>query len=192
MCQPDLPHRKRCKRYDIAGHAHYLTFSCFRRQPFLTRDRARQWLLDAVQAAKAKHPFDLWAFVIMPEHAHLLIFPHPSATISGILKSIKQPVSQRALRWVQLHAPAFLASMADGQPNGQISYRFWQRGGGYDRNIWSLPEVVEKVRYIHENPLRRGLVDRPEQWPWSSWHAWECGADEPLSIDKHSLPWVSG
>jgi putative transposase len=82
--------------------------------------------------------------------------------------------------------------MADAQPNGLVRYRFWQRGGGYDRNIWSLGEVLEKVRYIHENPLRRGLVDRPEQWPWSSWRAWECGVDEPLPIDRHSLPWVSG
>jgi putative transposase len=192
MHAPEPPHRKQCKRHDIPGHAHYLTFSCFRRQPFLARERARRWLLDAIRAAKGKHPFDLWAFVIMPEHAHLLIFPREPATISDILKSIKQPVSQRALRWVQANAPAFLPNMADVQPNGRVSYRFWQRGGGYDRNIWSLPEVLEKVRYTHENPLRRGLVERPQQWPWSSWRAWECGGEEPLPIDKHSLPWVSG
>lgn len=186
----DPPHRKHCKRYDIRGHAHYLTFSCFRRQPFLSRDRSGQWLLDAIRAARAEHPFDLWAFVIMPEHAHLLIYPQGPATISNILKSIKQPVAQRAVRWVRANAPAGLSRMADMQPNGQIHYRFWQRGGGYDRNIWSLREVLEKVRYIHENPLRRGLVDRPELWPWSSWRAWERGIDEPLPIDSHSLPWA--
>jgi putative transposase len=192
MFTVDPSHRKQCKRYDIPGHAHYLTFSCFQRQAFLTRDRTRRWLCDAIRAAKKKQPFDLWAFVIMPEHAHLLVFPHERATISGILKSVKQPVAQRALHWVQANAPTFLPKMADPQPNGQLSYRFWQRGGGYDRNIWSLEEVIGKVRYIHENPLRRGLVERPEQWPWSSWRAWEYGVSEPLPIDSHSLPWASG
>jgi len=63
------------KRYDVPGHAHYLTFSCWRNQAFLGRDRARWWLLEAIDKARRWHPFDLWAWVIMPEHAHLMILP---------------------------------------------------------------------------------------------------------------------
>src|SRR4051812_1984620 len=75
----DPPHRKRCKRYNTPGQAHYLTFSCFHRQAFLSRDRSRQWLIDAIILSRAKHEFDLWAYVIMPEHAHLLVFPRRAA-----------------------------------------------------------------------------------------------------------------
>ncbi len=186
------PHRKTCKRYDIPGHAHYLTFTCFGNQPFFSRDRSRQWFFDALLAAKRRHPFDLWAFVIMPEHTHLLLFPREGTQISNVLQSIKQPVAQRAVAWVIAEARSFLPRMADIQPNGQTSHRFWQRGGGYDRNIWSCEEILEKVHYIHENPIRRGLVERADQWPWSSWRAWEEGVDEPIPIDRDNLPWASG
>ncbi len=61
--------RKRCRRYDEVGHAHELTFSCDRRLPLLSRDRTRHWLIEAIQAARGRTRFDLWAYVIMPEHA---------------------------------------------------------------------------------------------------------------------------
>ena len=69
------PHRKRVKHFDIPGHAHLLTFSCFRRMPFLSKDRTRRWFLEALGAARSALEFDLWAWVIMPEHVHLLIYP---------------------------------------------------------------------------------------------------------------------
>src|SRR5256885_16898359 len=70
-----FPHRKRCARYNVAAHAHFLTFSCYKRQPFLSKDRSCQWLAEAIVAAREKHNFDLWGYVFMPEHAHLLLFP---------------------------------------------------------------------------------------------------------------------
>ena len=188
MSLPGPIHRKRCKRYDVPWDAHYLTFSCFRRQAFLSRPRSCQWLLESVENARARRPFDLRAFVIMPEHAHLLIWPDEGVRISDILLSIKQPVTLRCVAWVRRNAPQFLAAMRDQQPNGKVFFRFWQRGGGYDRNMWSAPEIHEKMRYIHDNPVRRGLVARAEDWPWSSFRAWETGIDEPIRIDRQSVP----
>jgi len=49
-------------------------------------------------------------------------------------------------------------------------------------------DIHEKVRYVHANPMRRGLVDRPSDWRWSSASAWETGSNEPPPIDRHSLP----
>jgi hypothetical protein len=69
------PHSKLCRRLNEPGHAHALTFSCFRRQPFLSRDRTRRWMLEAIASARATHGFHLWAYVLMPEHLHLLIWP---------------------------------------------------------------------------------------------------------------------
>ncbi len=66
---------KTCKRYNIPGHAHELTFTCFRRFQLLSRERTCRWPIDAVGRARSCHAFDIWAYVIMPEHVHLLIFP---------------------------------------------------------------------------------------------------------------------
>jgi putative transposase len=155
--------RKTCKRYNDPGHAHSLTFSCFQRRPFLSKDRTRNWLIEAIDSARHKHHFRVWAYVIMPEHAHLLLCPvEASYDISEILSSIKQSVAKRSLLYVKREAPAFLRQMKDRQPSGKIHYRFWQRGGGYDRNIVELRAAFQQIEYIHKNPVHQGLCDKPE------------------------------
>ena len=90
------PIHKTCHRYNEPGDAHELTFSCFKRRRFLSKNRTRQWLAEAI--AKATHPFHVWCYVFMPQHAHLLIWPsEPEHSIEAILQSIKQSVSRRAL-----------------------------------------------------------------------------------------------
>jgi len=126
----------------------------------------------------------------MPDHVHMVIYPADGGRISAILKSVKLPVARRAVLWAKANGPHVLPQMADRQPNGSCSYRFWQRGGGYDRNLRSSRNVHEKIRYIHENPLRRGLVERLEDWPWSSWPTYEHGGDGLIPIDRDSMPVV--
>ena len=180
---------KTCKRYNEPGHAHALTFACFANRPFLSRDRTRGWMLDAIAHARDRHRFDLWAYVIMPEHVHRLIYPTQlDYSISRILSSLKQPVSKRAIVYVRKHAPDFLARMTDTQPNGKTSLRFWHRGGGYDRNLWSPSYIWETIEYIHSNPVRRGLCDSETDWPWSSAGVFSAISDGPLGLDLESLP----
>ena len=181
-------HRKRCVRWDVPWDAHFLTFSCYHRQPFFSKNRPRQWFLDAIDTARRKHPFDLWGFVMMPEHVHLLILPGQDVGISPLLQSLKQPVAQRAVGWLRRHDPQGLTRLLDIQPGGHRTFRFWQPGGGYDRNMRTGRETHEKLQYIHNNPVERGLSPTPEDWPWSSARAWAEGVDEPLAIDRESLP----
>ena len=181
--------RKTCRRYDDPGHAHALTFSCFRRQPFLTRPRTCEWMLEAVEATCSNHEVELWAYVIMPEHIHILLYPtRPDYSVSRILSSLKQPVSKRAIRYVQACAPSFLDRMIDEQPSGRRSLRFWQRGGGYDRNLWSPRHIWETIDYIHGNPVRRELCESETDWTWSSAGVHLGVADGPMPIDTGSLP----
>ena len=176
------------KSWDIPWNAHCLTFSCFQKQPFFNGRNSPRWFLDAVDRAHIKHLFDLWSFVIMPEHVHMVILPHEGVRIRTILAQTKQLVTRRALRFVEKNCPSFTQRMADRQPNGKVTLRFWQRGGGYDRNLRTTRDVHEKIQYIHENPVRRGLVKSPEDWPWSSALAWTTGVDEPIRIDRETLP----
>ncbi|MCK4342324.1 MAG: transposase [Phycisphaerae bacterium] len=178
-----------CKRYSEPGHAHALTFSCFKRQPLLSRDRSRTWFLEALDVARTKHAFDLWAYVIMPEHVHLLIWPRNEVySISDILSDMKLPVTRRAVKYLREHAPAYLTRLRDEQPNGKVVHRFWQRGGGFDRNLVQPAAIHRHIEYIHANPVRRGLVEHPEDWPWSSARYFAGRGDVPLVPDVESIP----
>ncbi len=176
------------KSWDVSWGAHFLTFSCFQRQPFLRSDRACRWFLENLTAAKTWAPFDLWGYVLMPEHVHVLLLPGEGVRISRILYQLKQPVTLRVIAWLREHSPDFLGRMEDRQPNGKVTHRFWQRGGGYDRNLRSVADVHEKLVYLQNNPVRRGLVERAEDHVWSSARAWMTGEDKPIPIDRESLP----
>jgi putative transposase len=181
-------HRKRCKRYEVPGDAHFLTFSCHERRPLLSRDRSRQWMLDSLALGRNQSLCDLWAFVIMPEHVHLVLWPRNNVANSRILKTLKQSVSHRARLWLASHAPSHLAPEESGETGSARSFHFWQRGGGYDRNLRRDVDVHEKIAYCHNNPIQRGLVSRACDWPWSSARAWETGLDEPIAIDRATVP----
>ena len=124
----------------------------------------------------------------MPEHVHLVLQPLPGVMMRGILWQLKCPMAQRVLGWVRKNHPEYLKLMADVQPSGKTAHRFWQRGGGYDRNLRSPSDVNEKIRYIHENPVRRGLVSRPEDWPLSSASQWITNLEGPVSLNLDALP----
>jgi putative transposase len=181
-------HRKQCKRYDIEGDAHCLTFSCYRRLPLFQKERSCRWMLDALKLGRDQGKFHLWAYVIMPEHVHIVLLPQPDFKISEILTTLKQSVSKRALIWIQRYSRDFLPQLEDLQPNGKRAHRFWQRGGGYDRNLRTLADIYEKIEYVHNNPVRRGLTKYARDWPWSSCQAWETGVEMPIAINRQSLP----
>jgi putative transposase len=171
---PDGKVRKKRVAHDLPGHVHELTWSCYRRLPLLSKDRTRQWLLDAIDRSRAIHRFDLYAYVLMPEHVHLLIRPREMEyEIAAILKSIKQAVARRAVNHLRESAPEFLQQIAITWPNGRVEHRFWQQGGGYDRNITEPKTLGLTIEYIHNNPVRRVLVAAPTDWEWSSarWYA---------------------
>jgi putative transposase len=180
---------KTCRRYNDAGHAHALTFCCYKRQRFLTKERTCQWLAEAIDLARGKHRFDLWAYVFMPEHVHLVICPlNQDYDVSKILATIKQSVTRKSLAHVRNKAPAFLTHMLDKQPNGRSHYRFWQRGGGFDRNLWSEKAIFAEIEYVHANPLRRKLCDRAEDWKWSSAADYAQIRQGPIMLNLSSLP----
>ena len=162
---------KTCVRYNEPWHAHALTFSCYHMQPFLGDKRVAGIFVEALDAARQKHRFDIWAYVIMPEHVHLLIVPRSeSYSISTILAGIKRPVAHRAKCLELFRAP-----------------HFWQAGGGYDRNLWKVETIRKEIEYMHANPVRRSLCETPEQWPFSSAAYWSGADDVPLRMDN-TLP----
>src|SRR5437879_574136 len=97
---PANHYRKTVKHYDNPGEAHFLTFSCYDRLPLLSKDRTRWWFVEALEEARRKESFDLWAWVIMPEHVHLLIWPRKAVyRMKDILTALKRPVGTKAITY---------------------------------------------------------------------------------------------
>lgn len=179
MLESDGRYRKHRQSYNEPGHAHELTFSCYRHLPMLSADRTRQWLVDALDHARHSLDLELWAYVIMPEHVHVLIVPRrDDYKMAEVLKAIKQPVAQRAIRYLRENVPDWLPNLCASERSGHAEYCFWQPGGGYDRNICCIKTAWASVQYLHQNPVRRGLVNCAEDWEWSSarWYAGQANA----------------
>lgn len=162
-------HRKRVRHYHEPGQVHELTFSCFQRRPWLTNDIWRQMLSTSIERAIERHRFRLIAYVYMPEHVHLLVFPMSGGCrIDGLLKAIKQPFSNRIRRLLETNDSRLLERLTVQERPGKRAFRFWQEGPGYDRNLTGNNTVKRSIDYIHANPLRRGLVTEAIAWRWSS------------------------
>ena len=115
----------------------------------------------------------LWAYVIMPEHVHVLLYPqYPDYAMRRILAGLKRSVSVAARRHLQDSGDKqWLDRLAVEYPGRRV-FRFWQPGGGFDHNIFREKTVPTVMDYIHNNPVRRGLAATPTDWEWSSARFW--------------------
>ena len=180
-----FPPRKTLHHYNTEGDAHFLTFSCFKRQPFLKSDRTLTWLGDSVTRACALHQYDLWGYVFMPEHVHLLVKPtQPDYDVSRYLNAVKQSVTRKAIGYrITSGKPDHVWDpFLDVHDSGKVHFRFWQRGAGYDRNIWTSEEIFEKLNYMHNNPVKRSLCETPVDWRWSSARYYETGEEGQIKV----------
>ncbi len=187
---PQPLRRKLVKHFDHPGHAHELTFSCYRRLPLLRTEGVGAGLSQSIDRAMAGQGFILLAFVYMPEHVHLLVVPARfDAAVSRLLAAIKRPLSVRVKRWMQQHDDPMLERLTIAERPGKTVFRFWQEGSGYDRNIMEPGTLRKAVDYIHANPVRRGLVAKPSDWPWSSWHHYHGGTEQRVVLPRvHDWP----
>lgn len=164
--------RKRLKRWEVRGFR-FLTFSCHRRARLLGRAAWRDVFVESLERARERCGFGLMAWVAMPEHVHLLIVPSEVA-VGDVLRSIKQPVAQRAIRRWRETGAGVLDVIRVGP-----GYRYWQAGGGFDRVVRDQKELEKTFHYIHRNPVVRGLVEKETDWAWSSarWYAGMGGVE---------------
>lgn len=189
MSSGEVQKHKTRKRFEGRKHARELNVACFQNGEFLRSERACVWFCASLMMALAKHSTRLWAFCIMPNHVHLLVCPESLEWQAGpFLQTLKQSVTRKALLWTRANAPSKLGVMRDEQPSGRVFYRFWQRGGGFDRNLWQDETIWNMIEYIHMNPVEAGLCARPEAWRWSSAAAHARRGESPVELDLQGLP----
>ena len=153
------------KRFYGAGDLHFLTFSCDQRRPYLHAPQARKIFLSVLERVRQRYSFSVIGYVVMPEHVHLLMTEPKTGTPSVMMQVLKQ-TSSRKLKPV--------VPMAGGS--------FWE-SRFYDFNVRSEKKRVEKLKYMHRNPVARGLVALPEAWEWSSYRQYLLGEPGPVGID---------
>jgi putative transposase len=154
------------KRYQDTGDLHFITFSCYHRQPLFDAYHAHALFEMALEQARINYGFGMIGYVIMPEHVHLLIGEPDRGTVATAIKAIKQSVARK------------LVSRGE---------HFWQERY-YDFNVRTRKKKIEKLRYIHRNPVKRGLVEKPEDWPWSSFRNYATGEEGTVEIES---PWTA-
>jgi putative transposase len=155
---------KRLKRWETAGWR-YLTCSTNQRFAFFSDAHSRDTFARKLEHARQRHRFELLAWVLMPEHFHMILRPpRDGSDVPRILQTIKQGTAQSLLaHWRRQDSQRFSHAL---DANG--STRLWQAGGGFDRNVRDGVELDEEVAYIHHNPVERGLVASEMDWAWSS------------------------
>jgi putative transposase len=146
-------------------------------------------LARGIDSALQRYECDLLAFVFMPEHVHLLILPRqPETAMGSLLHALKRPVAYRIKQRLAAVDATLLNELTIRERPGKTTFRFWQEGGGYDRNITEWDALVVAADYIHANPVRRGLCRTAAEWKWSSFRFY----DEPNAPPDPDLPHVHG
>jgi putative transposase len=151
------------KRYQQQRCLHFITFSCYQRMKLLDSAAARDLFEHELERVRRWYGCYVTGYVVMPEHVHLLISEAERKDLSVAMQMLKQ-ITSRKLR-----------------PQNQ--HRFWQVRY-YDFPVWSEAKRVEKLRYMHRNPVQRGLVSRPENWRWSSFVHYATGIEGTVETES--------
>ncbi|MFQ5915318.1 MAG: transposase [Nitrospinota bacterium] len=113
----------------------------------------------SIDRAVEKQDFHLLAFVYMRDHVHLIVFPQSSmARVERLIYGIKRPFSTRVKRDLEEGRDPVLDQLIVQERPSKRSFRFWQEGPGYDRNLISPESVRQAIEYVHNNPVRKGVV----------------------------------
>ena len=152
----------RLTRFQKDDHYHAINFTCYRQQPLLADDHACIVFEETLEELRRRHNFYLFGYVIMPNHVHLLLSEPKRHTLATTISVLKGETSKHLKKDLQ---------------------QFWQTRY-YDFNVFTHKKFVEKLRYIHRNPVTEGLVENPEDWAYSSYRHYLTGEPGRVEIES--------
>ena len=164
-------------RYYGAGDLHFITCSCYQRQPLLGTARRRDLFLTVLERVRRHYRFVVVGYVVMPEHFHLLLSEPQGRTPSVVMQALKLGFARRVLAERKRRRNPAQGEMFEP------SHHIWQ-ARFYDFSVWSAKKQTEKLHYMHQNPVKRGLVESPELWRWSSYRAYAFGEAGAVAVNQ--------
>jgi putative transposase len=176
---------------------HFITCSCYRRLPLFASARSKNLFVKILGEVRDRHGFPLAGYVVMPNPIQLLIGEPAKGTPSTVMQVLKQRASRHLRRKPRRKISSQPLALPFPQRNDSLP-QFWQPRF-YDFNVWSQSKFVEKLQYMHMNPVKRKLVTHPKDGPWSrfsfyakkdvglvrmdSVHGWEL----EIKVKNHAL-----
>ena len=148
------------KRFQESGQSHFVTFCCYHRRPSFTTNTSKRTFENALERIRGSFDLCVYGYVVMPEHVHLLLTEPPAQPLSKAIASIKREVSR-----LSPQTPFWLPRY-------------------YDFNVFTQNKRIEKLKYIHRNPVARALAGKPEDYPWSSFRAYALLEPGPVTITR--------
>jgi putative transposase len=145
-------------RYQQTGHLHFITISCHRHTEILGTPEARNLFQQILEETRRKYGFHILGYVLMSNHIHLLVTEPERANLSTAIQVVKQRFSRT-------------------RPE-----QFVWEPRYHDFNVFTEAKKIEKLRYMHRNPVKAGLVEEPDQWQWSSFRVYANQEDHPIQI----------
>jgi putative transposase len=152
------------RRYLNEGYPYFLTTNVKNGRPIFIDDAPCRIITECITFLRKNMGQKVHAFVIMPNHVHLIATPNEKSNVSSFMHSFKLHTS---------HQLGKLLSVEGG---------IWQ-ARFYERTLRDFSDSEDTFRYIHENPVKSGLVARPEEYRWSSYRASIMGEPIPIEVD---------
>ncbi len=167
------------RHYDHLNTARFVTFSCYRRRQLLTSPAVIELFLQTLQAIREEHALRILAYVVMPEHVHLVVHPPELLKLGPVIGELKSKSGSGIIARKLIALPGDCRVLKSGRER----WAFWQPRC-YDHNCRTRDTVVEKINYCHTNPVKRRLASEPGRWRWSSYNWYAGESDVPLVMDE--------
>jgi putative transposase len=165
-------------RYYGTNDLHFINCSCYHRQPWLATPKRRDLLLTVLEQVRQRYRFVVVGYVVMPDHIHLLIGEPEQGDPSMVMQALKQGFARRVLKTLRRRRLA-----EQGELFTVAAEHVWQKRF-YDFNVFTARKRIEKLRYMHWNPVKRGLAQEPEQLPWSIYRTYALGDHGTVRINQ--------
>ena len=164
------------ERHYGADDLHFITCSCYHRLPLLRTAHRRDLFLNVLEEVRCSHQFVVLGYVVMPEHFHLLVSEPDRKNLSEVMHALKLRFAKQVIAEEQHrrnpHQPELFP---------EVPRRIWQ-ARFYDFNVCTEKKRLQKLRYLHRNPVKRGLVSSPDLWRWSSFREYSLAEKGPVRL----------
>jgi putative transposase len=173
----------RLRHYDNLSTARFITFCCYHRYQLFIYDDVRNIFIESLKHILIRHRIKILAYVLMPEHVHMVLFPPDHLKLGRIIGTLKSFSGFKSLAYLSNNKPETIKLLQrfDGS---KTKLAFWQKRC-YDHNCRTVETSLEKIKYCHKNPVHRGLVEDPADWAWSSYNWYMGKRDVPLEMDEY-------
>lgn len=201
--------RKNLPKFNDNSYAHFVTTRTYENRPYFKDEEFSNILLKEIRFYSEKYGFKVLGWVIMPDHVHLLLWwdkeERPTLTVSKIMQGIKAGTAMRIIGRLksrgleQVLQPTRRGGRLEDTQGERVlqathksgagskshrhnlRYRLWQPGY-YDFNVHSEEKLLEKLNYMHCNPVKAGLVLSPNDYKWSSYKKYFMEKNEQKSL----------